>query len=83
MSARPVPPFAYMEWAKARTPGPTYNLAQSGAPSLSAADLDLAIEDLRFEQDGGYGDRALLAALSTIYSGIIYIFAAAKLMKEI
>jgi len=67
MSARPIPPFEYMEWAKERTPGPTYNLAQSGAPALSAADLDLKIEDLRFKQDGGYGDRALLESLSARY----------------
>ncbi len=38
MSARPIPPFEYMEWAKERSPGPRFNLAQSGAPSLSPAD---------------------------------------------
>jgi aspartate/methionine/tyrosine aminotransferase len=67
MSARPVPPFAYMEWAKARTPGPRFNLAQSGAPSLAASDLGLDLADLRLTQDGGYGDRTLLAALSDRY----------------
>jgi len=67
MSARPVPSFEYMEWAKERTPGPKYNLAQSGAPSLGAAELGLEIEDLRFRQDGGYGDRTLLSALASRY----------------
>jgi aspartate/methionine/tyrosine aminotransferase len=67
MSPRPVPPFRYMEWAKARSPGPRYNLAQSGSPSISPQDLDLSMEDIRFKQDGGYGDRGLLAALSARY----------------
>ncbi len=60
MSARPVPSFEYMEWAKERTPGPTYNLAQSGAAGLGAAPADAATEllsrvDWRLEALGGHG----------------------------
>jgi aspartate/methionine/tyrosine aminotransferase len=64
---RPVPSFRYMEWAKARSPGPRYNLAQSGAPSLGPADLGLRVEDLRFKVRGGYGDRELMPALAARY----------------
>jgi aspartate/methionine/tyrosine aminotransferase len=56
-----------MEWAKARTPGPRFHLAGSGAPSLAPADLDLAVDDLRMKVRGGYGDLDLLDALATRY----------------
>lgn len=67
MSPRPVPPFRYMEWAKARTPGPRFNLAQSGAPLLAAEDFGLTMADLRLKQKGGYGDEELVAALAARY----------------
>jgi aspartate/methionine/tyrosine aminotransferase len=56
-----------MEWAKARTPGPRLNLAQSGSPSLAPADLGLRVEDLRFKQEGSYGDQEMVVALSGRY----------------
>ena len=62
-----IPPFRYMDWAKRHTPGPRYNLAKSGAPSLSWEELAIDPAAMFTKIRGAYGDDELKARIAARY----------------
>jgi aspartate/methionine/tyrosine aminotransferase len=55
--------FAYMEWAKRRSPSPI-DLAQSGVPGLSLADLPVDLAGCEINGEHPYGYPPLLEAIA-------------------
>jgi hypothetical protein len=53
----------YIEWAKLSSPA-RFNLAASGVPHASLADLDVTLDDVEIAGPGGYGYGALVARIA-------------------